>query len=112
MTDTRMPKPPSTLTVSKFSNLSDVFVLGEGGEYTQNVEQLSHDEWAKTFYICGVSSLVNCPSSTRGPVASHAPEAHSTSLWSQSLCRHSPERRRGHWWRQTPLRSPGFRWHW
>ena len=79
MTDTRMPKPPSTLTASKFSNLSDVFVLGEGGEYTQNVDQLSHDEWAKTFYICGVSSLVNCPSSTRGPVASHAPEAHSTS---------------------------------
>ena len=61
MTDTRMPKPPLTLTASKFSNLSDVFVLGEGGEYTQNVDQLSHDEWAKTFYICGVSTLVRLP---------------------------------------------------
>ena len=38
-----------------------MLVLGEGGEYTQNVDQLSHDEWAKRYYICGVSTVVNCP---------------------------------------------------
>ena len=53
-----MPKPPSTLTTSMFSNLSDVLFLEEGAEWVKNVDHLSDADWAKTYYITGVSSLV------------------------------------------------------
>ena len=57
-TDTKMPKPPPTLTTSMFSNLSDVLFLSEGAEWVKNVDHLSDAEWAKTYFIAGVSSLV------------------------------------------------------
>ena len=52
-----------------FSNLSDVLFLEEGAEWVKNVDHLSDADWAKTYYISGVSSLVGSQPSQPKPDA-------------------------------------------